>query len=52
MKIDLIKFLEKVPDEVDMDAAATLTCGGVTSYNAVSTLEESLTRAKRVNGNL
>jgi hypothetical protein len=48
--IDLVKFLEKVPDRVEMDAAATLMCSGLTSYNAVTGCEESIVSAKTVNG--
>lgn len=34
-----------VPDGVPMDCAATVTCSGVTAYNAVQTVRSSVDEA-------
>ncbi|KAK2144118.1 hypothetical protein LSH36_784g01041 [Paralvinella palmiformis] len=49
--VDFIQFLINIPNNVGMDAAATLMCGGVTSYNAVTSLGESIGRARKASGN-
>ncbi len=49
--IDYSELLVPVPPGLGMDVAAVVTCGGITAYNAVGKLEESLKEALDVKGN-
>lgn len=50
VKIDYPRILVKVPDDVSLDVAALVPCGGITAFSAVKQLRESVELAQRTKG--
>ncbi len=50
LKIDYPRILVKVPDDVSLDVAALVPCGGITAFSAVKQLRESVELAQRTKG--
>ncbi len=48
--VHFAEMLVPVPPEVTMDKAAIVTCSGITTYNAVENLKESLEEALNIKG--